>query len=105
MLENLIIFVTYLSPLQFVMLLVWIIVLLILFALIFDFLFLRAPLLNPGTLLGCGVAGTLGLLLLAISHGDWNDATVLALFVLGGCIGSGLFVVTGGGGVVKAITG
>jgi len=52
---------------------------------------------NPGILLGCGVAGFLGLLLLA----NWNDAAVLALFVLGGFIGGGLFVLNGGGDDVK----
>ena len=91
MLENLLTLVTNLSLLQFVMLLVWIIVLFSLFLNAFDLFYWRAPLFNPGTLLGCGVAVFLGLLHFVIWNGPCNDATIIALFLLGGCISSGLF--------------
>ena len=91
MLENLLIYPTHLSLSQFVMLLVWIGFLSFLFWIVFHLFYWRVPLLNPGTLLGCGVAGFLGLLHFVIWDGHWNEVTIIALVLLGGCIGGGLF--------------
>ena len=69
------------------MIIVWMIV----FGIVFEFFFWRAPVLNPGTLLGCGVAGFVGVLGFAYWHKNWTAVTVALLILLGGCIGSGMY--------------
>jgi len=77
------------SPQQIFMVTVFIIVFVYLFMVLFEYLFWRVSLLNPGTLIGCGVAGLVGVLGFSSHH--WNAATGAAVCLLGGCIGSGLF--------------
>ena len=56
---------------------------------LFDYLLSRVSLFNPGTLIGCGVAGLVGVLGFSLRY--WDAATGTAVCLLGGCIGSGLF--------------
>ena len=89
MLENPPSYVSWLTPSVSIILLVWIIILIPVSIKIFEYLFWRVPLFNPGTLTGCGMAGLVGVL--GFLYLDWNVATGLAVCLLGGCIGSGLF--------------
>ena len=66
-------------------------ILLIVFIIIavFEYLFWRVQLLNPGTLKGVGVAGIVGVIGYVWQH--WDPTTALSIFLLGGFIGSGLY--------------
>ena len=86
------------SPLRFLMTrtlqesimgVVWIVIIVRLIVAVFEYLFWRVSLLNPGTLIGMGVGGCIGVLGFVLGH--WDRFTGIALCLLGGCIGSGLY--------------
>ena len=91
MLENPPSYVSWLTPSVSIISLVWIFILIFLSINynVFEYLFWRVPLFNPGTLIGCGMAGLVGVL--GFKYLDWNMAVGLAVCLLGGCIGSGFF--------------
>ena len=74
---------------EFILGVVWTFIIIYLFMVAFEYLFWRVSLINPGTLIGIGVAGCVGVLGFALKH--WNGTTGIAISLLGGCIGSGLY--------------
>ena len=89
MLENLLRFLMSRTVPEFIMGVVWTIIVIRLSMGVFEYLFWRVSLLNPGTLIGLGVAGCIGVLGFALGH--WDKTTGIAVCLLGGCIGSGMY--------------
>ena len=89
MVESLLYFLLPRTVPQFIMAFVWTIIVVNLSMRVFEYLFWRVALLNPGTLIGLGVAGCIGVLGFALGH--WDSTTGIALCLLGGCIGSGMY--------------
>lgn len=56
---------------------------------VFEYLFWRVPLFNPGTLKGVGVAGIVGVIGYVLQL--WSSTTGVSISLLGGFIGSGLY--------------
>jgi len=56
---------------------------------VIEYFFWWMSLLNPGTLIGLGLAGVIGVLGFALGH--WDRTTGIAVCLLGGCIGSGMY--------------
>jgi len=55
----------------------------------FEYFFNRAQLVDPGSLIGIGLGGCIGVIGFVLRH--WDAATVVAVCVLVGCIGSGIY--------------
>jgi len=56
---------------------------------VFEYLFWRVSLVNPGTLIGLGVAGCIGMLGFVV--GLWDGIIGIAVCLWGSCIGSGTY--------------
>ena len=89
MLESILRFPLSPSPSEFIMKVAWIFIIVYLSMVVFEFLFRRVPLFNPGALIGLGVVGIIGVLGFVLKH--WDAVTGIAVCLLGGCIGSGWF--------------
>ena len=55
----------------------------------FEYFYNRVSPFDPGALIGIGVLGCIGLIGFALRH--WDGAFTVALCLLGGCIGSGMY--------------
>ncbi|XP_020621664.1 uncharacterized protein LOC110059307 [Orbicella faveolata] len=68
---------------------VWTIIIVRLSMMVFEYLFWRVSLVNPGTLIGLGVAGCIGMLGFVV--GLWDGIIGIAVCLWGSCIGSGTY--------------
>jgi len=73
---------------------VWTIIIVRLFMAVFEYLLWRVSLLNPGTLIGLGVAGCIGVL--GFSLGYCYLTTGIAVCLWGGRIGGGMYRIEDG---------
>ena len=55
----------------------------------FEYFYHRVSLFNPGALIGIGVVGCISVIFCALGH--CSRLAALALWLLGGCIGSGMY--------------
>lgn len=82
MLQILIDFIMYVGILRMLIIVLMIVA-------VFDYLFWRVQLFNPGTLKGVGVAGIVGVIGYVLQL--WNPTTGVSISLLGGFIGSGFY--------------
>ena len=77
------------SPLDYFMGVVWLIIFVCLIYLAFEYFCGKVSLFDPGSQIGIGVGGFIGLI--GFFLGYWNGISCIATTLFGACIGSGMY--------------